>query len=240
VLISAIGFVNYILLRLLSARGLYYSAIFGGLINSTAAIAELSTLLRGAGADAARMAIAVNSLTVISMFVRNLVLLAIFDHAAGWIALWPILAMAVASAAIVVRQWRTSVTPTSLKLGSPLEPGKVARFGMLFLIIQVASTLGQRVLGGSGLVVVSLIGGLASSASSTAAVASLALHGRISPRQAATCAVAASIASMAVNPPIVYRQFRDAKMMRALIWISGLVCALGLAVLFSERFLTAK
>ncbi len=49
VLISAIGFVNYLLLRLFSERGIYYTAVFGGLINSTAAIAELSTLLRNAG-----------------------------------------------------------------------------------------------------------------------------------------------------------------------------------------------
>ena len=82
VLISAIGFVNYVLLRLFSGRGLYYTAIFGGLVNSTAAIAELAPLMHQAGADE-DLAIAVNLLTVISMFGRNLVLLAIFSRTAG-------------------------------------------------------------------------------------------------------------------------------------------------------------
>lgn len=39
--ISAIGFLNHVLLHLYSTRGLYYSAVFGGLMNSTAAVARL-------------------------------------------------------------------------------------------------------------------------------------------------------------------------------------------------------
>jgi uncharacterized membrane protein (DUF4010 family) len=42
ILIAAIGFMNYVLLRLFSTRGVYYTAIFGGLVNSTATIAELA------------------------------------------------------------------------------------------------------------------------------------------------------------------------------------------------------
>ncbi len=45
ILISTIGFVNYVLLRVFSGRGLYYTAIFGGLVNSTAAVAEIANLL---------------------------------------------------------------------------------------------------------------------------------------------------------------------------------------------------
>src|SRR4029077_16570306 len=43
ILIAGIGFVNYVLLRVYSTRGLYYTAIFGGLVNSTAAVAELAS-----------------------------------------------------------------------------------------------------------------------------------------------------------------------------------------------------
>jgi uncharacterized membrane protein (DUF4010 family) len=35
-LIAALGFVNYVLLKLYHARGLYYMAVLGGMVNSTA------------------------------------------------------------------------------------------------------------------------------------------------------------------------------------------------------------
>ena len=47
--ISGIGFANYVLLRMYSTRGLYLSAIFGGLVNSTATVAELSSRIGKTG-----------------------------------------------------------------------------------------------------------------------------------------------------------------------------------------------
>lgn len=43
VIVALIGFVNYVLLRVYSSKGLYYGAILGGLVNSTATVAELSS-----------------------------------------------------------------------------------------------------------------------------------------------------------------------------------------------------
>jgi uncharacterized membrane protein (DUF4010 family) len=40
VLIAGIGFINYVLLRVYSTRGFYYTAVFGGLVNSTAAVSD--------------------------------------------------------------------------------------------------------------------------------------------------------------------------------------------------------
>jgi uncharacterized membrane protein (DUF4010 family) len=213
----------------------YYTAVFGGLINSTAAIAELSTMLHGAGENTRGLAIAVNLLTVVAMFVRNLVLLSIFSAPAGLIALWPILAMAGVAAAMGWRWRHAAIQGPPLELGSPLELRKVASFGLLFLLIQTAGALGQRLLGSSGIIVVSLIGGLASSASSTAAAAALVAHARISPFEAATCTVLASIASMLVNLPIIYRQLRDRRLLRTLTFFSVGVALLGVAVLIAIR-----
>jgi uncharacterized membrane protein (DUF4010 family) len=39
ILIASIGFVNYVLLRIYGGKGIYYSAVFGGLVNSTATAA---------------------------------------------------------------------------------------------------------------------------------------------------------------------------------------------------------
>jgi|ERR1700728_63212 len=40
--IAGIGFVNYVFLRIYSTRGLYLGALFGGLVNSSATVAELA------------------------------------------------------------------------------------------------------------------------------------------------------------------------------------------------------
>jgi uncharacterized membrane protein (DUF4010 family) len=231
VFVSAIGFVNYVLLRLYSARGLYYSAIFGGLVTSTAAIAELSSLLRTAGDDAEAMAPVVNQLTVVAMFVRNLALLAVFSPAPGMVAAWPIGAMAAASAVYVFRRWRRTNASGSIQIGSPVELRKVTSFGLLFLIIQWAIAIAQRLLGSSAVIAVSALGGLASSASSTAAVALLASHNSISPRQAAVATLAASIASMLINLPIVYGQMKNKRLIRTQIALSGGVAVVGGAVM---------
>ena len=45
IVVAGIGFVNYVLLRLYSTRGMYWSAALGGLVNSTAAIIELSKVV---------------------------------------------------------------------------------------------------------------------------------------------------------------------------------------------------
>jgi uncharacterized membrane protein (DUF4010 family) len=71
-------------------------------------------------------------------------------------------------------------------------------------------------------------GGLASSASSTAAVATLSEHGQIRPMIAAISTVLASVASTLVNLPIVYRATRDRILVRSLFFISLLITMFGL------------
>jgi hypothetical protein len=89
--VGGLQFLNYVLLRLFANRGLYYTAALGGLVNSTATVAELSRSLSG---EAGSMAITLVLLTSVAMFLRNLLILAIFAPAAVPIAVWPILAMA--------------------------------------------------------------------------------------------------------------------------------------------------
>ena len=81
-LVAGIGFVNYVLLRIYGNRGLYYTALLGGLVNSPATVAELSTKLAQEGALVS-LAVPIVLLTVIAMFVRNLIILAIFAPSAA-------------------------------------------------------------------------------------------------------------------------------------------------------------
>ena len=172
--IAAIGFANYVLLRLYGGRGLLYTAVLGGLVNSTATVAELSVWLRNPAPEVEQAGISLNFVTVAAMFVRNLMLLTLFSPGAAAIAALPI---AVVSAGAFGLAWfsRSSAELNyDLKLSSPVSIRKVFSFGALFLAIEVAGALGKRLLGHYGVLIVSLLGGLVSSASTTAAAALLA------------------------------------------------------------------
>jgi uncharacterized membrane protein (DUF4010 family) len=108
---------------------------------------------------------------------------------------------------------------------------KILKFGILFLLVQVVATLGQRMLGGAGFQIVSVLGGLVSSASTTAASANLAMHGSVTASQAGMAAVLTSMASALVNLPIVLRQTRDRSVVRELVISSALQIAVGIAAL---------
>jgi uncharacterized membrane protein (DUF4010 family) len=236
-LVAGIGFVNYVLLRIYGNRGLYYTALLGGLVNSTATVAELSTKL--AQEDGlVSLAIPIVLLTVIAMFIRNLIILTIFAPSAAPLALWPMLAMAIVAAYFAwSRRDRTTRASGELKLSSPVSLRKVLRFGLLFLAIEAVGTLGVRFLGRYGFLIVSFVGGLASSASATAAAANMTGHGKLTPQVGAWATVLTSMASALVNLPLFYRETRQKEVTRTLSIISFSVVLLGLGVLlFRERF----
>lgn len=89
--ISGIGFVNYVLLRIYSTKGLYLSAVFGGLVNSTATVAELSSRIRESGMAA--LATSLCLVATMAMFARNLVLVALFSPRSLGATLAPLMAM---------------------------------------------------------------------------------------------------------------------------------------------------
>jgi uncharacterized membrane protein (DUF4010 family) len=75
--------------------------------------------------------------------------------------------------------------------------------------LQVAGTLGQRVLGNPGFYAVSVIAGLVSSASGVAAAATLASNGTVPVQVAGIAVVLNSVASTAVKLPLVARISSD-------------------------------
>jgi uncharacterized membrane protein (DUF4010 family) len=237
IVIAAIGFINYVLLRLYSNRGLLYTAVLGGLVNSTATIAELASWLRDPSPATERMGTFFNFVTVVAMFIRNLALLAIFAPQAVTPAVLPIAAMSCCAAIFVWFSKGASYPSGELKLSSPVSIGKLVSFGTLFVLIEVASAIGKRYLGHSGVVIVSLLGGLVSSASTTAAAASLAAHGETVPYMAGLATVLASIASALSNLPVLYRVTKNAHMARRLAIKTGIVALVGAAVLAAQYWL---
>ncbi|MGD0987573.1 MAG: DUF4010 domain-containing protein [Candidatus Sulfotelmatobacter sp.] len=229
IIVAGLGFLNYVLLRLYANRGLYYTAALGGLVNSTATVAELSRLLTG---DASGMAVALVLITSVAMFLRNLLILAIFARAAVPIAAWPILAMtAFATFFAWKKRDRSTEAVSPLHVSSPVSLKYVLKFGALFVGMEILGTIGARYLGKYGFLALSLLGGMVSSASATAAAATMVIHGKLSPDVAGVATVFASITSALVNLPLVERQTHDKRTTRTLAVISIFLVAIGLTVL---------
>jgi uncharacterized membrane protein (DUF4010 family) len=232
--IAGIGFVNYVLLRMYSTRGLYLSALFGGLVNSSATVAELGTRLRETGM--ADRATTLCLLTTIAMFARNLILATMFSLRSLSATLVPLLAMTLVAGFWVWRDRRIEERVSgTLTLTSPISLTKVLWFGMVFIAIQVIGTLLTRYFGSYGMFATGIFGGLVSSASTTAAAATMAMHGKISASLAGSATVLTSLASAAVNLPIVWRTTKNRAVMKRLTLEMATVIATGVAAVTVDR-----
>jgi uncharacterized membrane protein (DUF4010 family) len=232
VAIACLGFMNYVLLRVYGSRGVYLTAILGGLVTSTASAAELASTLSATGLGS--LAVPAVLLTSVAMFLRNIIILAIFGHAAVRTAVLPLLAMTAVAGFWIYRSYRKAEAAECgppLALTSPISLFKVLRLAVLFLAVQMLATLGQRHFGSAGFETASLLGGLVSSASSTAAAANLALYHTVTPAQAGIGAVLASMASASMSLPMVQRQKGTRPAMRELVTSSALQIVTGIGVL---------
>ncbi|MGC4044771.1 MAG: DUF4010 domain-containing protein [Armatimonas sp.] len=244
-LIAAVGFGNYILLKLYGTRGAALAGFLGGLVNSTVVTTELAGRVREAGNEGTETPFVSAAyhgivLATAAMLLRNGVLLAILSPSALLFgAAIPLALMLLASAALtlpsVVHQQaepQSSEVAPELRLASPFSLSSALKFGFLFLTLHATGVLAQRSLGALGVYGVSVLGGLVSSASAVASAGSLAAHDGISPSVAGISAVLASLASALINLPLVSRVAKKpeltTRVIRALVLIllAGVVGAI--------------
>jgi uncharacterized membrane protein (DUF4010 family) len=237
IVIAGIGFVNYVLLKIYGTRGLYFSGFLGGFVNSSAAAVQMAGPL-GAGQASSGVAVAALLLTLVAMFARNLLILALFSPTAVLTAAGPLLAMTLV-ALIFVRRARadTGETPAVIHLESPVSLKRVLNFAALFVLIQIVSTLGERHLGKFGFLGISVIGGLVSSASTSAAAANMVGHGQMNAALAGEGVVLASVASALINLPIIHRNARNPALSRRLGMLTVVLTLIGVAVLALQETL---
>jgi uncharacterized membrane protein (DUF4010 family) len=232
--IAGIGFVNYVLLRIYSTRGLYLGALLGGLVNSSAAIAELGVRLKTTGMVSRIATLCL--LTTIAMFARNLILATIFSPASLSATLVPLGAMSLVAGLWVWRDRRIDQSvPGTLTLTSPISIANVLWFGVVFLFVQIAGTLLTKYFGTGGMLVTGVVGGLVSSASTTTAAATMAMHGKITAALAGSATVITSFTSAAVNVPIVWKTTKDKAVMKALTIQMATVIATGIVAVAIDR-----
>lgn len=236
ILIAGIGFVNYVLWKMYGARGVTIAGFLGGLVNSSVTVSELAARI-GVSRSRTEISAAYQGilLATCAMLARNTVILVLLAPRVAASAGVSFLLMLVASAgwALFGRKPASLEMPeeshgsSESSLALPFSLWAALKFGFIFLVLHIAGVVTQRLLGDVGFYLVSLIGGAVSSASAVAAAASLASNGSISPGVAATGAIIASIASVAINLPFVFR----AKNRRVSIGLSvtmGVIAVLGL------------
>lgn len=232
IVVAGIGFVNYVLLRLYGTRGLYWTATLGGLVNSSAAVVELTSVV---GASVVRV-VAVVLLATVAMFIRNTVLLAVFAPKALYAAIAPLIAMTLLTVFLLRLRAKADPPGPELTLSSPISLSRVLWFGLVFVAIEAIGGLAQHGAGNYGFMAVSVVSGFVSSASSTAAAASLAARGKVSAELAGTACVLASMASAIINLPLVYKRLPNRTVRLRLAALTALQIAVGIAVLAVQHF----
>jgi uncharacterized membrane protein (DUF4010 family) len=172
------------------------------------------------------------------MFVRNLLIVAFLSPLAILSASGPLLAMS-ATALIFVWRARKQDQPgaTELHLELPVSLKRVLSFAALFLLIQILSTLGQRYFGRFGFLGISVLGGLVSSASTSAAAANMVGRQQLLPHLGSEGVVLASVASALVNLPILYRNARNPALVQRLARLTLVIAAVGVIVLVLQACL---
>ncbi len=239
ILIAAIGFVNYVLLKLYGTRGIEVGAFLGGLINSSVTVTDLALRVRAANGCLARVAFRGVLLATAAMLVRNALLVLILDRSAFVVAAIPLtLMLLVPVGALLVDQLLPPAEPVAdgprLQLQSPFSLPAAFKFGLIFLVLQITGGLAERSLGQVGFYAVSIAGGLVSSASAVASAATLGAAGTLSAVVAGTGAALASVASIVVNLPLVARYSRDGNLTGRLGRVLVLMIVLGLLVVLGQ------
>lgn len=240
VAISAIGFGNYILLKLYGTKSITYTGFLGGLVNSTATFIELSRKVRDGEPGAEDFAFRGMMWAKTAAFLRNGVILALFAPSALPAGILPVVCMLAVTMVFALKgtKQRNDAAPPEIALESPFSMRSALQFGMIFAAITVVSSLAERVAGNLGFYAVSFAGGLVSSSSTAATAANLVATGNIEPVVAGSAVVLANIASALVVLPLVLKGSGSPVLVRrvgtAVAWV---VVAIGVGIALNPIFL---
>jgi uncharacterized membrane protein (DUF4010 family) len=232
ILIAALGFVNYVLWKIYGPRGVDIGSFLGGLVNSTAAVAELAQRVKENGEKLIPTAYRGVILATAAMLFRNSLILAFLAWQALISAGIPMLSMLLVS---VFFCWRSSKKENiaegrpELHLEQPFSLRAALKFGVIFLILHVAGTLAQKYLGTLGFYAVSVAGGMLSSASAVAAAGTAAANNAVPVSVAANAAILASVTSTLIDIPLVAKVANQRSLTFPLAWALAVIASAGFA-----------
>lgn len=206
VAISILGFINYVLVKKYSTKGLKYSSFFGGLVNSTAVVTEIASReeFRKNNKLSSSNIILANS----AMTIRNSIILILFIPSTYIFSSLILGTLAVVS--IVISYYLSEKTDENdleiSELSSPFNLNSVLKFGILFIIVLIVSNLFSIFIGNAGFLFASFSSGLVSSGTTTTTAVSLFESGSISGIIATISVLVGNISSIVVKTVYVYQE----------------------------------
>jgi uncharacterized membrane protein (DUF4010 family) len=199
--ISVIGFVNYLVVARYGAKGIAVTSFFGGLANSTAVIGEMVSRTRS---NPALNQLAVGSIMLANaaMATRDLLIAVLFIPGVSLTLVAPLGTIVVTGVVLsyVMSDWTVTF---DLDFDSPFNLRSALTFGGLFLVVLVLSAGAQSADGASGLIVSSFLSGLVSSGAVTTSAVLLVQSGNVSTQLASVAIIAGVTASILVKLALV-------------------------------------
>lgn len=237
VFVSTISFVSLLAMRQVGPhRGIIFSGMLGGLVNSEATTASLAERAKAHPALIGG-AVVGSLLASTTMLVRNAAIAAFAEPTFRlFIALLPYLApLALVGVALAwMRRKDLDEEVEPVRVANPFAVGPALRFALLFAALSVATELARAQFGDVGVYVTS-VGGFVSAGAVIASLANLHAVGAVSLEVALRTALLATSASIAGKLVILRavepRVFERARGAYAWFTLAGLVAAAGAFVL---------
>ena len=201
VAVSAIGFVNYLLVKRYGTKGIAITSFFGGLVNSTAVIGEMVSRIRE-NSTFTSVGVGAILLADAAMAFRDLIIAVLFMPQLVFTVGLPLGAITATGVVLsyVMSDWNTNV---EIEFASPFKLQNAIRFGGLFLIVLLLSAGSQQFFGSSGFLISSFLSGLLSSGAVTTTAVLLLGNGQIT-REVATVGIITGVtASILVKLALV-------------------------------------
>ncbi len=220
VILLAISFGNYLLVKKFKDRGVYFFGFFGGLANSEAAVSSVTDFYvhserKGSG----KISLSV-ILANVAMVLRNGFLLIILDTSFRLIGLYmiPIVAIIVIAMIRIIVEEKSEDKPDGqmfdTRLVSPFEFGAALRFAAIFAIVYLVQLVLTEAFAGFGLIVAAIIGGFVSAGAVVASAATLFFTGQVTVQIAANAIILATTMAVLNKMFYVYVSDRETKLLK--------------------------
>lgn len=198
VLMSAVGFVGFILAKTLgAARGIGLMGLLGGLISSTAVTFGFTQRSRkDPGLSGPLASAIIASWTVMS--VRTLAVVGTLDIAVGrrlWIPLTVFALTGSAYSFLLLKRSHPPAVSEASPFANPFELGPALRFGLLFVFILAASRCAQYFFGSAGTYLSALAAGLMDVDAVSYSMARLSVAARLDAESAANAVLLAVLSN---------------------------------------------
>jgi len=233
VLIAGIGFLGYILVKLVgSKRGYGLVGLVGGLVSSTAVALSIAGESRKNKKINSPFVLAIVT-AVGMMFLRIIFIIAILSPIILESLLLPLITMGIMCFVIAFffSKKREKKMNINLKLKQPFALWPALKFGLLFALILLIARIAQISFGDTGLYLTSFLSGLADADVIALTMSGLFKTGSITSLVASTCILIAITTNTIIKIGFAYA-LGTKKLGNTLLWIFSLIFLVGFAVLF--------